>query len=138
MSSVFFVLFLLLSLSLAAPDPPLVSVTPSLVVVNQTDLVNVVCDMFGIPTPSLSWTFDDLSSSPPETLDNSTFISIITTVNGYNLTSSLTISQVRHTDTGVYTCHGVNGIQNIINSPEEDSFELFIQGMQLSQPIIVY
>ena len=112
-------------------DPPLVSVMPSLVIANQTDLITVVCEMFGIPTPSLMWTFDDLSPSPLEMLDNDTFISIITIVNGYNLTSHLTINGVQHTDTGIYTCHGFNGIQNLIESPEEDYFELLIQGMCL-------
>ena len=112
-------------------DPPLVSVTPSLIIANQTDVINVVCEMFGIPTPDLTWTFSNLSSSPPEELDNGTFISIVTIVDGYNLTSYFTINGARHTDMGVYTCIGYNGILNRINSPEEDSFELLIQGGRL-------
>ena len=110
-------------------DPPLVSVMPNSIVANQTDVINVVCEMFGIPTPELTWTFSSgLSPSPPEELSNGTFISIVTIVDGYNLTSYFTINSARHTDTGVYTCSGDNGILNRIDSPEEDSFELLIQG----------
>ena len=111
-------------------DPPLVSVAPPSLILNQSDAAVFTCNIFGIPRPTFTWSNGStvLSSSSPSntyTITNST--------DTYNISAVLTILSVLRTDMGTYTCSASNGIANLIDSPEEDTAELFVQGkFQLS------
>ena len=109
---------------LLSPDPPLVSVTPVSVIANQSDTVNITCEVFGVPIPSVQWT----RGTPPSTINITETVTITETTVGSNTTSVLTIQQVQRTEMDIYTCTGSNGINNLINSPQEASSQLFVQG----------
>ena len=98
--------------------------TPSSVIVNQTGTVTLTCRVFGIPTPTVTWT----KSSTNIPLTTSGTLTISTTTNGNNITSTLTITQITRSDMDTYNCSGSNGRINIINSPEEDSSLVQVQG----------
>ena len=107
-------------------DPPLVMVTPSSVIVNQTSTVTLTCQVFGIPTPNVTWT----RSSTNVPLATSSTLAITSTTTGNNVTSTLIITQITRSDMDAYICSGSNGRNNFINSPEEDSSQVQVQGDQ--------
>ena len=109
---------------LLSPDPPLVSITPSSVIANQSDTVIITCDVFGIPVPSVQWT----RGTPASTVNITETTTITETRVGNNITSVLTIQQVQRSEMDTYTCAGSNGISNLINSPQQASSQLFVQG----------
>ena len=103
----------------------MVTVTPVSLILNQTATATFTCDIFGIPTPTFIWTRD--SDSTP--LVNISGIREITDVtDGNNITTTLTIVSTERTDMGGYICSAMNGIENLIESPESDTVELFVQG----------
>ena len=108
-------------------DPPqILSVSPSSLVVNQTDNLTFTCVVFGIPTPDIMWS---RASSPSlfftDELDN---VEITKSPSGYNITSNITIYDAVRTDMDMYICTGINNITNVINSTESMSVTLFVQG----------
>ena len=98
-------------------------VMPSTVTAVQSNTITLICQVFGIPTPTVQWTS---SSSNVALATNGTF-TITTISNGNNVTSNLTISPVVKNDT-TYTCTGSNGQINLIDSPENASSQVEIQG----------
>lgn len=115
---------IIITLSFVA-DPPLVNVDPITLVVNQTDIATFTCTIFGIPTPTFMWTRDS-DSTPLVTVPGTLEITNVT--DGNNITTVLTIISTRRTDMGGYTCSAMNGIENLIDSPESDTVMLFVQG----------
>ncbi|XP_019853400.1 PREDICTED: hemicentin-1-like [Amphimedon queenslandica] len=103
--------------------PPLVNLSPSSLILNQTDSAVFTCNIFGIPRPTFNW----LNGSTLLPFSPSSLYSITNTTDTYNITSVLTIFFTQRTDMGSYTCAASNGIDNLISSPEEDSVELFVQ-----------
>ena len=101
------------------------SVEPSLLTVNQTDTANFTCMIFGIPTPTFVWT-NGTDTTPLFNIPG--IVTITNVTDGYNITSSLTIISTERTDMNVYTCTAMNGIENLIESPESDSGTLSVQG----------
>ena len=99
-------------------------VMPSTVTAVQSNTITLICQVFGIPTPTVQWTS---SSSNVALATNGTF-TITTITNGNNVTSNLTISPVVKNDTATYTCTGSNGQINLIDSPENASSQVEIQG----------
>ena len=106
-------------------DPPLVSVEPVNLVINQTATVIFTCTIFGIPTPSFTW-----SKNPdPTPLVNITgILEISSFTEGNNITTVLTIFSTARTDMGEYKCSAINDIENLIVSPESSTATLFVQG----------
>lgn len=102
----------------------MVSVEPSSLILNQSDTAVFYCTIFGIPTPSFTWI-----NGSNELYTIHGVLTITNVTNGYNITSTLTIHNTQRTDMGKYTCRAENGITNLINSPMEDSVELFVQGI---------
>ena len=109
---------------LLSPDPPLVTITPSSVIVNQSDIVSITCEVFGIPVPSVQWT----RGTPASIVNITETTNITETRDGNNITSVLTIQQVQRSEMDTYTCTGANGVTNLINSPQQASSQLFVQG----------
>lgn len=103
----------------------MVAISPSALIVNQTEVSVLTCAVFGVPSPNLTWT---RASSPNVPLTSTSDLTITETRLGSNVTSVLTIYQTKRTDADTYTCTGNNGITNLIESPESDSTQLMVQG----------
>ena len=109
-------------------DPPQVSVTPLLTIVNETNTTSFTCKLFGIPTPNVIWSKTQ-NGQTSTLISNSTYGSNITTiVSGYNVTSVLLFSSPIHTDEAMYTCKGENNVFNAIDVNETSTVTLFVQG----------
>ena len=112
------------------PDPPTVSVTPTLTITNQTNSTSFNCSLFGVPTPAVTWTHIGSNGRPVSTLSPPGSDPFITTVvDGYNVTSVLLFNSSMATDEGEYVCAGRNDVFNAIGVPESASVSLFVQGM---------
>ena len=109
-------------------DPPLISVGPSVTVVNETNTTSFTCTAFGIPTPVVEWF--KLSSDPASAtlVSSSDQINITQVINGNNVTSVLLFTSPVRTDEAMYTCRGTNNVTNVISSPENDTVQLYVQG----------
>ena len=108
-------------------DPPNVNARdPTKVIVNQTQTANLTCEVFGIPVPNITW----IRNSDGSSLSNTTDITIITTsaIPPASLLSILTFQNATKTDESSYTCVGRNGVSNLIETPENDTIELAVQG----------
>ena len=111
-------------------DPPQVSLTPLLTVTNQTNTTSFTCQIFGVPTPNVTWIRTSNGNTVSLTAPGN-HPHINTTVNGYNITSILLFNSSLHTDEGNYTCEGENDVINIIDSPEFATATLFVQGKSI-------
>ena len=111
-------------------DPPDVTLSPQAVTINQTGSANILCQAFGIPLPTLEWFYNDTE----EPISNSTYYTIfnMAEVNGSNLTivaSTLQVTDaVRSAHEGSYMCQATNDIDNLINTPDNQSTFLTVQG----------
>ena len=95
------------------------------VVVNQTQTATLSCQAFGIPTPSISW----MDESTGSLVTESDGITIITSSpQSSTLLSVLTFLNATRENQSTYTCVGSNGVTNVIDTPENDSVSLFVQG----------
>jgi hypothetical protein len=104
--------------------PPLVTVTPSTLTVNQSDTVVFTCSIFGIPTPTFVW-INNTDSTPLSSISGSLIITNTTV--GNNITSNMTILSALRTDMGTYICSAQNNINNLVDAPDQDSVQLFVQ-----------
>ena len=95
------------------------------VVVNQTQTAILSCEAFGIPTPSISWIDDSTGSLVTESAGITT---IDTSTQSSTLLSVLTFLNAARENQSTYTCVGSNGVDNVINTPENDTVALFVQG----------
>ena len=122
-------------------DPPDVSLSPQSVTINQTGFTSFLCRAFGIPIPTLEWFYNGTA----QPIVNSTHYSIfnMVEVNGSNLSIATSMLQVtdavRSSHEGSYVCHATNNVNNLINTPENQSAFLTIQGKFNSEiKIIIY
>lgn len=110
-------------------DPPNVTVSPASTIINRSSELSVelTCEAFGIPPPTLTWSVDKTG----QTLTTDTNgVEIDTTDNGDGTTTSvLTISEPRDPDESNYTCSAVNGVTNVLGTAESGTAELFVQGL---------
>ena len=111
-------------------DPPDVSLSPQAVTINQTGFTSFLCRAFGIPIPGLEWFYNGTA----QPIGNSTHYSIfnMVEVNGSNLSIATSVFQitdaVRSSHEGSYVCHATNNVNNLINTPENQSTFLTVQG----------
>lgn len=82
------------------------SITPVELVNGFNQVGTFTCLGFGIPVPSLVWTWSE---------GNTGRFTIASTTEG---TSTLTIPDTGAADEGTFTCTGSNGVRNLIGSPE--------------------
>ena len=78
-------------------------------VVNETQNVNLTCSVFGFPTPNVTWSRFDLPAIPagsPKFVTYTSSSPVLT--GGMEAQSILQINAVNGSDTGNYTCTGVN------------------------------
>ena len=108
------------------PDPPNTTVTPSQIIVNSTAVSSITftCYSFGIPPPSLRWIKEKggallMSLGPTQILGSSTDSSS---------TLVLTLFRPSDVDESNYTCIAVNNVTNVLETPEDDVGELYVQG----------
>ena len=109
-------------------DPPNVTVTPLLTIINETNMTTFTCTIFGIPVPNITWIRhrDGFESEIVDGLDDP---NITTTVTGYTVTSILDFIKPLRDQEGIYECIGENGVTNVINVPETVNVTLFVQGV---------
>lgn len=69
------------------------------------------CDVFGIPTPSLTWLKDgqSLDITTPTT-------SVVFSATGYVNSSQLTLSSLNFSDSGEYSCNAINFLVSVESS----------------------
>ena len=103
-------------------DPPIITVTPKLIIVNTSSepSISFTCEVFGIPIPLVTWT---------KQRSNTNNGMVQQTATGNNITSILMINIPRDPDESNYTCSGANNVTNVINTPEQETVELYVQGM---------
>ena len=99
---------------------------PLEIIINQTQEAVFSCEAYGIPVPSISW----IKVSDDAIVDNNTGLTEITesVVTTNTLQSVLRFVSGMNSNESIYTCKGMNGINNVINSPEEDNVTLLVQG----------
>ena len=99
---------------------------PLEIIINQTQEAVFSCEAYGIPVPSISW----IKVSDDAIVDNITGLTEITesVVRTNTLQSVLRFVSGMNSNESIYTCKGMNGITNVINSPEEDNVTLLVQG----------
>ena len=109
-------------------DPPNVYVTPLSFVVNQTQPATFTCTSYGIPLPNLTW-YDNSDPSRPLPVNEST---VYMNETGFELIESiLMFSEALRTDMSTYTCVAVNGIPNLLSTPENGTITLYVQGQYM-------
>ena len=109
-------------------DPPNVTVTPAKLTVNVTFPATVTCTVFAIPLPSITW-IRDRDGSEVVSEGGMGRVVINQTDSGDTRTSVLHFNDTLKLDESNYTCVAVNNITNVINTPENDTVNLIIQGI---------
>ena len=107
-------------------DPPSLTISPITKTVNQTDIVPITCTVFALPRPEITWTderddsiitpIDDIITIEEEMIATNTFTSVLTFLN---------IVKVNESN---YTCTAVNNVTNAINTTEQATSSLTVQG----------
>lgn len=116
-------------------DPPNVDVSPETFTVNQTQTTNFTCTSFGIPLPNLFWyNMDDLDT--PLTNRNERVDIVETSYyneSGLLLRESVLIfPEALRTDMSSYVCIAVNNIENLLDTPQNGTVVLYVQGQFLA------
>lgn len=107
-------------------DPPSLVISPVNMIVNQTDIVTITCTVFASPPPLITWT-DERDNMPLSSLQD--VISISETGSGNIRTSVLTFHSIVKANESNYTCMAVNNVTNIINTVEQATSSITVQGM---------
>ena len=112
------------------------TVTPSEeLTVNVTFNATLTCTVFAIPLPIITWikdVDDSIVSEEPQRDSEELRVSITETDSIHMRTSVLHFSSTLKSDESSYTCVAVNNITNVIETPENATVDLIIQGMQLN------
>ena len=115
-------------------DPPDVSVSPSNLTVNETDSLTFYCQVFAIPVPDLFWineTSQMMVLSSPEGV--MVTIGTLPHPSGFPITTSnLSIVNVQKQHESNYTCVAINNVTNLLNTPENGTISLTVQGKSLT------
>ena len=137
--NVYIQLFPLISVSLShslshplSLDPPDVSLSPISLTVNETDTVSFICTVFAIPTAIIHW-INDKSSYLPLSVDSNLNVTITNSTKDHPsrfplYISNLTISSATKQHEGNYTCLAINNVINLINTHENQTASLTVQG----------
>ena len=100
---------------------------PVKLVVNQTQMAEFACEAFGIPIPEITWIKASNGSVLSTTMNGIEITEMV--VEGSSMRASmLTILGATKSDQSDYTCIGSNGVTNFIDSPENDTVSLLVQG----------
>ena len=111
-------------------DPPdVVTLEPVLVVVNHTQMVNFTCRVFGIPLPSVRWVNVSDETVVMDVVDDIRITERdVAPPDPFRLESVLQFLNTTKTDESVYRCEATNGVTNVINTPENDTITLLVDG----------
>ena len=102
---------------------------------NESDSVSFVCESFGVPAPQLLWyntSSPDMSSAALQQQ-----LGVLNIGSGSRshfsgfpiTTSTLTIVRVLEHDGTNYTCVAVNNVTNLLDTPENATSSLTVQGV---------
>ena len=102
------------------------TVGPELTVINESSVsfIDLNCYSFGIPPPILTWT----KIRTDEVLTSESLIQI---TESQTLNSSFSVLRIyipRDPDESNYTCTAVNDITNVLETPENGTVEVYVQG----------
>ena len=124
-----------MSLTNSFADPVEVRMSPTNTTVNETDLVDFVCEAFGLPQPTFIWstpTSTDLSNRA----DTDPNLSIRSNSRsrgsneGVTVQSILRFVSINDTDAGMYTCAAMNVPKQGLNSFDSATFNIVVQSEQ--------
>ena len=95
-------------------------------------MVSFICTVFAIPTPIIHW-INDKSSYLPLSVDSNLNVTITNSTKDHPsrfpfYISNLTISSVTKQHEGNYTCLAINNVTNLINTHENQTASLTVQG----------
>ena len=109
-----------------ATDPPNATLTPELIIINSTSIpsVSFTCEVFSIPLSTIVWT----KGSTNTVLRQDGKITIQQSATGNLTTSVLTLSSPMDPDESNYTCSATNNVQNVLDTPEQATGTLYVQG----------
>ena len=102
------------------------SLEPRELIVNHTQTAEFICEVFGIPVPTITWIKVSNGSVLSNGVDDIEITEVI--VDSFTRVSNLTFLSTVRTDQSEYTCVGTNGVTNVISSPENDTVSLLVQG----------
>ena len=71
---------------------------------NETNPVTFSCQAVGEPVPTINWNFDGTMINVSDTSK----YSVSNSINGTEVTSSITILNTQSSNTGIYTCEAKN------------------------------
>ena len=110
-------------------DPPNVTVSPvDKLTVNVTFTATLTCSVFAIPLPTITWIKVTNGRQVVKEGDRIT----ITEIDSIHMrTSILNFTSTIKMDESPYECIAVNNITNVINTPENQTIDLVIQGRKL-------
>lgn len=95
-------------------------------------MVSFICTVFAIPTPIIHW-INDKSSYLPLSVDSNLNVTITNSTKDHPsrfplYISNLTISSATKQHEGNYTCLAINNVTNLINTHENQTASLTVQG----------
>ena len=105
---------------------------PTNTTVNETDLVELACEAFGLPQPSFIWStptntnLNDRAQVDPN-LSIRFNISRSGSTGGYTVQSILRFESIKDTDGGKYICTTSNEPKATLNSTDTASFNIVVQ-----------
>ena len=109
-------------------DPPNTTLTPDSITTNETYNVTYYCETFGIPKPNITWV--NASSEAEVAGDIDITPGSKDHFSGFPITTStLTIFNAKKEDETNYTCVAINNVLNLLDTPENVTASLIVQGI---------
>ena len=100
--------------------------TPNIhLTVNVSDTVTLICSVFAIPLPVITWK----NSNDGSIITGDSIRIFVTEMDSINVrVSTLNITRTFKFDESVYICEASNNVINELNTPESQSVHLIVQG----------
>ena len=97
-------------------------ITEDTAYIREGEDLNVSCVSYGIPTPTITWMYNDLPAPFSQSFIRTDYVVFINNGSGPNVTTGNTLT-ILHivdfqnlTDSGVYTCIGSNSYNEIVST----------------------
>ena len=119
--------------------PVIITSSPHNTIVNETDMIGFVCKAEGLPVPSFTWFYGPNQTNLSGRANNDLSLNITNTteqlLGAVRVTSILTFSSIRDSDTGQYTCVASNVPKDNMMINKSASFSVLVQSKYLKNVI---